>query len=181
MDTRLAEQYMKYPRLEKNDAFTFGCSGCGKCCREREDIILSPLDIFKMAKHLDMSNEDFIKTYCEWYEGSMSKIPVVRLKPREYRKTCPLNDKGRCRVHVQKPAVCALFPLGRMTKENTEEQTKEFFYFIQPIKCGNKRQTQTVQQWLEEFNMQDEEHVIIMWHDYIGKINGCFRLKPHKL
>ena len=35
-----------------DDSFSFHCTQCGKCCIRRTDIILSPRDIFKMAKEL---------------------------------------------------------------------------------------------------------------------------------
>ena len=39
-----------------DDTFSFHCTQCGKCCIHRTDIILSPRDIFKMAKALKLSN-----------------------------------------------------------------------------------------------------------------------------
>ena len=38
-----------------DDTFSFHCTQCGKCCIHRTDIILSPRDIFKMAKALTFS------------------------------------------------------------------------------------------------------------------------------
>ena len=37
-----------------DDTFKFHCDQCGKCCTFRDDIILSPMDIFKMAKELEI-------------------------------------------------------------------------------------------------------------------------------
>ena len=42
-----------------DDTFSFHCTQCGKCCIHRTDIILSPRDIFKMAKELKLSTLTF--------------------------------------------------------------------------------------------------------------------------
>jgi len=134
------QELLNLPKLGMDDTFTFGCSRCGKCCRNQEDILLTPLDLFKMAKYLNISIKSLLEECCEVYVGESSKLPVVRIKPREYRNTCPFATKGGCRIHAVKPAVCALFPLGRMT----HAETNEFSYFLQPATCGNTNQSQTV-------------------------------------
>ena len=166
-----AEELLSLPKLGKEDTFAFGCNRCGSCCREREDILLTPLDLFKIAKYLNKSIGDILSDYCETYEGKDSKIPIVRIRPREYRRTCPFAKKDGCLIHPVKPAVCALFPLGRMT----DARTNEFTYFLQPVSCGNKKQTQTVRQWLDGFSMLEEERFTVMWHQKVGELSGILR------
>jgi len=166
-----AKEILKLPTLGKDDTFAFGCNRCDKCCRNREDILLTPLDLFKIARHLGKTIQEVMQEYCESYEGYESKIPVVRIKPREYRLTCPFAKKEGCLIHPVKPAVCALFPLGRMT----DARTHEFTYFLQDVPCGNKNQTQTVRQWLDEFSMLEEEGFTILWHQTLGEISEILR------
>ena len=166
-----AEKLLDLPKLGKDDTFNFGCKQCGQCCRNREDILLNPLDLFKIAKHLNKSIKDIMDEYCEFYEGSVSRIPIVRIKPREYRQTCPFSDRGRCIIHAQKPAVCALFPLSRIS--NVQEN--DFYYVVQPATCGNMNQTQTVRQWLDEFTILDEEDITILWHKKSMELSNILR------
>ena len=165
------EKIFSLPKLGKDDTFTFGCNRCGNCCREREDILLTPLDLFKMAGYLNAPSVDVLSKYCEMYEGRDSKLPLVRIKPREYRGTCPFAKKEGCRIHAVKPAVCALFPLGRMT----DVRTNEFSYLLQPVTCGNNNQTQTVRQWLVGFSMLEEEGFTMMWHKKAGELSTVLR------
>lgn len=44
-----------------DDTFRFHCDQCGRCCTQREDIILSPMDIFRISKELKMSPTEFYK------------------------------------------------------------------------------------------------------------------------
>ena len=159
-----AEELLSLPRLEKDDAFIFACDRCNKCCKNRSDILLTPLDLFKIAKYLNKSIPAVLKEYCEVYEGSGSKIPVVRIRPREYRQTCPFSGKDGCRVYPARQAVCFLFPLGRMTNPGASE----FIYFLQDVPCGYKNQSQTVRQWLGAF--LEEEPINLFWHAQIMKL-----------
>ena len=87
------EDILNFPKLGKDDTFAFGCNRCSKCCREREDILLTPLDLFKIARHLNKPIPEVLAEYCETHEGRESKIPIARIKPRKYRRTCPFAKK----------------------------------------------------------------------------------------
>ena len=165
------KKLLELPKLGKDDSFTFGCNRCNSCCREREDIILTPLDLFKISKYLNKFITDILGKYCNIYEGPESKIPVVRIKPLENKRKCPFVKKDGCIIQPVKPAICALYPLGRMTNEEKNELT----YFVQPTTCGNKKHTQTIRQWLAEFSILNEEDFTILWHQKLNEISGILR------
>lgn len=115
MDKRLKEIVDNFDSMKigVDEPFRFHCTMCGKCCINREDILLTPRDIYCMAKELQISPEELFKRYCETYIGHDSCIPIVRLKPRGSIKRCPLLKDRKCSVHKAKPGVCAMFPIGR--------------------------------------------------------------------
>ena len=84
MDERLKyiAENLKSLTLGVDDTFKFHCDMCGKCCINREDILLNPQDIYRMAKELKMEPKDMFIRYCETYVGDNSRIPIVRIKPR---------------------------------------------------------------------------------------------------
>ena len=104
-----------------DEHFRFHCKQCGKCCINREDILLNPKDLYNISKELGLAPRDTIAQYCEVYLGQNSRIPIVRLKPRGSIKRCPLLRDRKCSVHNAKPTVCALFPLGRSIKLDAKE------------------------------------------------------------
>lgn len=56
MDERLkyiAENYEQM-KIGPDDPFRFHCKECGKCCIHREDILLSPHDLFRAARELSI-------------------------------------------------------------------------------------------------------------------------------
>ena len=57
MDKRMEGIYenIKKHRLTSDSAFMFHCTMCGDCCRNREDILLNPKDLFNLARELILS------------------------------------------------------------------------------------------------------------------------------
>ena len=117
MDKRLKEIVDNFDSMKigADEPFRFHCTMCGRCCINREDILLTPRDIYRMAKELQISPEELFKRYCETYIGHDSCIPIVRLKPRGSVKRCPLlKDIPSCvvRHHEDK---CKCFPKTRVS------------------------------------------------------------------
>ena len=54
MDPRLKEIVDNFDawKIGLDDSFQFHCTECGKCCINREDILLTPRDLFNAAKAL---------------------------------------------------------------------------------------------------------------------------------
>ena len=44
---------MEKMKLGADDTFRFSCKQCGKCCINRDDIILTPFDLFRASKKLN--------------------------------------------------------------------------------------------------------------------------------
>lgn len=157
--------------LKPGEKFRFHCDQCGDCCRHREDILLTPFDLFRIAGHLGITPGEVVKTYCEVYVGSSSHFPVVRLLPVGEDKACPFLKDNCCSIHASKPTVCALFPLGRAMQYGALEgdQERKLFYILQDTNCGLRDQTYTVEEWLGEFELESSEAWFLEWTDVLGK------------
>jgi Fe-S-cluster containining protein len=151
-----------------DDTFRFRCYGCGKCCKKREDILLTPKDLFNIAVTLGKTTKEVIDSVCDCFIGDVSRIPLVRLHPLGKNMVCPLLKDNRCVVHTKKPAVCALFPLGRFVKHNTEDgrPNTTVSYLLNPIRCGGHRNN-TVRGWLESFGFDPNDPYYLRWTDFL--------------
>lgn len=158
--------------LKPGQKFQFRCVQCGDCCRNREDILLTPFDLFRIAGQLGIAPGEVVKNYCEAYIGSSSHFPVVRLLPVGDDKACPFLKENRCFIHASKPTVCALFPLGRAMQYGAlkGEQERKLFYILQYVDCGLRDQTHTVEKWLGEFELESSEAWFIEWTDVLEKL-----------
>lgn len=161
--------------LGLDDSFRFKCRGCGKCCKEREDILLTTRDLYKIARKLGMSMEAVIEKYCHKYIGHSSRVPITRLLPIGPAHTCPFLQDKRCAVHDSKPVVCALFPLGRYASGEKLGDPVDFSksltygYLLQPIECGSVKRSQTVRQWLERFGIPTSDEFYVEWTMFTGR------------
>ena len=163
-----------------DDTFKFHCDQCGKCCTHREDIILSPMDIFKMAKELKMTPVEFYHECCVFNIGEHTRMPIVRLASEGKDTHCVLLKNHRCSVHKVKPAVCAMFPLGRYMSFEKDDynaesiDTSKVKYLLQPPECGDESETHTVREWLSGFDIKLQDEAFVQWQKAISRFSSKF-------
>ncbi len=183
MDKRLEEIKENYERMRigVDEPFRFHCTQCGDCCRNREDIILSAWDIYRMSKALGLTAEEAAGRYCEAYIGSGSRVPIIRLKPEGAGRRCPMLKNRKCAIHGAKPTVCAMFPIGRcfsFGREDGEAKkdglTGVEFIFVDPD-CGDGARTQTVREWFGTFGIPLDDPFFGQWTQLIAHISGVIQ------
>ena len=163
-----------------DEPFKFNCDMCGKCCINRDDILLNAKDVYNMAKELQMEPVDMVLKYCETYIGESSRIPILRIKPRGSIRRCPLMKAHKCSVHNAKPTVCAMFPIGRCIQleannKNTETKMSDIRYLFTNPECGDDSETHTVREWLGEFGIPLEDEFFLAWNLLISELGKIFR------
>lgn len=171
MDNRLKYigEHLEEMLIGPDEKFRFHCTQCGKCCINREDILLNPKDLYNIAATLSISQEEAVERYCETYMGGTSRLPIVRLRPQGSIKRCPLLKDRKCMVHKAKPTVCAMYPLGRclaisqdtMSRIETAELKPQFI--LNEVDCGDNAEEHTVREWLESFDIPVEDQYYIHW------------------
>ena len=180
MDPRLQKivDNMDNMRIGVDEEFKFSCTQCGKCCKNREDILCTPKDVFRISKKLGISTYDFIKRYCDTYLGDTSHMPMVRIVPHDAAGHCPLLENNMCIVHECKPVVCAMYPIRRTAciepndGEVAKLQTKDIRFIFNRPACNYSDESHTVREWLEQFNIPLEDEYFVQWY------NTFFTLSP---
>lgn len=164
-----------------DDTFKFHCDQCGKCCTNREDIILSPMDIFRMSRELKLTPVDFYHECCVFNIGGNSRMPIVRLASMGKDRHCVLLKNRKCSVHKVKPAVCGMYPLGRYmcvepgNYDKDSISASEVKYLLQPFTCGDESETHTVREWLSGFDIKLEDEAFIRWHQVVAQFGNKIR------
>lgn len=158
-----------------DDTFRFHCTACGKCCTNRDDILLSPSNVYRIAKELKMRPVEICQKYCEIYVGDSSRFPIVRIKPQGADRHCPFLKEKKCIIHNAKPSVCAMYPLGRFVKLGADEFGKpssmQVHYILQEVDCGDKSETHTVREWISKFNMEEEDDAFLLFNQAVSVIS----------
>jgi len=168
--------------LDRKDTMSFSCKQCGKCCRNSDEIILSPHDVSLITNHLSISVEEFFNKYCEFHIGVNSNVPLITLRFKEIKyvnqdyTACPFLRKGKCSINDVKPFVCRSYPLGRTI---TDMEKFEVKYIQQNLNCGNKKEM-TVEEWFNGYDLETSEKAYITMTNFVNKLNGIVNFNKFK-
>jgi Fe-S-cluster containining protein len=91
--------------LEKG--IQFECQGSGKCCVSHGEygyVYLDKKDRTKLAKFLNLSLSEFMKTFCKLSDG------FYHLKSDHKSEECVFLKKKKCTVYEARPTQCKTWP-----------------------------------------------------------------------
>ena len=162
------ETFLKNELKSRGDTFRFDCKMCGKCCRKRrEPILINGADAFRMARALGESVQRVVVENTIHYLGENSHVPVIVLKER-MDGSCRMLRNGKCMVQQDKPAVCALYPLGRYQ----DLRDGSVHYFLNPGTCAgyDADREWTLQEWLDRFKLEENGQMTLAWNGLFSGI-----------
>lgn len=138
------------------------CHGCFACCQKMgQSIVLDPLDIYRLTKHLNVSFEQLLADKIELNVVDGLILPNLKMSGTEERCAF-LNKEGRCSIHQFRPGICRLFPLGRYYNNGS------FQYFLQIHECKKENRTKVkVKKWIDTPDLKQNEKYILEWHDFV--------------
>lgn len=189
MNEEIVKHY-KEMKIGIDEPFKFHCTLCGECCIHQEDILLNAMDLFRIAKKLNLTPHEIAVKYCETYIGPDSRIPIIRLNPQGPKNCCPLLKGCKCMVHDSKPTVCTMFPIGRYMEADASElllsnsgnmKTRKTEYLYVNPKCGDDAETHTVREWLNRFGIPLEDPFFLKWNQSIMEFSSIFQRIEKKL
>ena len=150
--------------LTLNSKEKLGCIMCDKCCIYRGDIRLTPLNVCKISKFLNLSIKEFLKEYTDRLENN--KLELV-LKTKGNLKQCILYDEKnkKCGIHPVKPMQCVMFPL---VPENLK---RDYFYNSGECKMEEFKEIK-VKKWLNGNNniYSKNKKICMEWIEFLEYI-----------
>lgn len=154
----LKEAILKYyPRLSQESSFRFSCHAdvsCWNGCCGDVTIFLTPYDIIRLKRALDIPSQEFLSEYTVSHADENLKYPAVLLRMNDDdKKSCPFVDKDGCKVYEDRPWPCRMYPLGMASPNEGDGSLREEFYFIlQDMDCRGfaEKKEQTVAEWFED-------------------------------
>lgn len=169
------DEVLNMPTLGLDDTFEFRCKACGKCCKHREDILLTPYDLFRIADYFGRTPQEILERYCEVYEGGQSHFPVVRVVPVPPNNSCPFLRERKCSVHAKKPVVCRVYPLARMSGG----EDGDIKYLFSGAGCTHEPQRITVREWIADVASEECTQAGKLWSEALTAIYPL--IQPDKL
>ena len=168
-----------YPRLGLDDELQFRCEpgmDCfTRCCRD-VSIVLTPYDVLRMRKALQVDSTEFLRKYTLIAYTQKQKLPIVFLKMKEEDKRCPLVTKDGCSVYTHRPWACRMYPLGLAEPKNPNPNEHGFYFVIREDLCHGhgKGSPCSLRKWiagqgLEAFEMMGASFRQVMLNDFWKK------------
>ena len=159
------------------------CSGCHACCCGTGDTLnLDPYDVYRLEAGLKKDFKTILAGHLELRVADGIIMPFLRMdkelvigQTAENDACTFLNEQGRCSVHDVRPAICRLFPLGRIYEETGHK------YWLMENECHKERKVKIkIKKWLETPNLARYEKYIDDWHAFTSGITRKAKEMPEE-
>lgn len=148
------EVVRKNRNLQPGEVFRFGChpkvSCFNRCCAD-VNILLTPLDVLRLARRSGMSTREFLDRHTLVPITKDLHLPVVMLRMGdEPEKRCPFSTADGCGVYEDRPWACRMYPLGMAippARAGVEPQPVYFLFEDDFCKGPLEPQQWTVDSW----------------------------------
>jgi Fe-S-cluster containining protein len=176
--TRLQGKETNVQFVNLDDEFEFHCNRCGACCTNRNDILLTPFDVYNLAIALNVTGQDIVNNYLDVYIGHSSHLPVATIADTPQHK-CPFLEFDatemlyKCKVNDRKPGACKTHPFGIVRSMNANTIEFDSINYIKTDFCNNHGSTKTtVREYLGEdyFNTLEERKLSYKLQSFVTKL-----------
>jgi len=146
-------------RLNIDDTLKFSCHrgiSCWNRCCHGADVTLTPFDILRLCKNLNVRPAWLLKEYTVPAIWENAGLPVAKLKMSgdDGKGACLFLDEDKgCTVYEDRPATCRYYPLGLAAIKMKDAEHKDQFHFLvkeDHCKGHEEDKVQTVADFLGE-------------------------------
>lgn len=165
-------------KLKLEDRFAFSCHqgvACWNRCCHGADVTLTPCDILRLCRHLELRPRAFLEQYTVPALWEVAGLPVAKLKMSGAggEGACAFLAEDGCTVYADRPATCRYYPLGLARMKPKGARTKENFHFLVKEAFCEGHQEDKVQS-VDEFRGDQEvrayDRVNLGWMDILMKM-----------
>jgi uncharacterized protein len=164
------------PKLMAGDAtIQFECHkgiSCFNACCKNIDISLTPYDILRLKKRLNMTSGDFLVKYTFPYVMDKDGMAGVKFKPVEGGTACQFMTEEGCGVYEDRPTACRYYPIALLSMRKQNEFTeREAYAMVQEDHCKGhfEPRTITINQYRKEQGVEEYDELSAGWRQLILK------------
>jgi uncharacterized protein len=161
-------------RLKLESKFKFKCHKRVKCftkCCRGINIILTPYDVIRLKKRLQISSEEFLAVYTVPRLLEKTDLPMVTLKLLDDDlQSCPFVKDDGCIIYSDRPTTCRYYPLGVASLSHKQQSDDEGFYFFvhEPHCLGFEEEREwTVREWRKDQGVDIHDEINAQWTDLV--------------
>jgi Fe-S-cluster containining protein len=169
------ESAVQPQELTLESRFQFRCHkgiACFNACCRNIDITLTPYDILRLKRRLDMRSMEFVARYTIPFEMDAAGLPGLKMTTKPGTGECRFLGNEGCTVYEDRPAACRYYALGNMAvrKEGSAEIEEAYFLVKEPHCLGHDDdQTQTVVEYRHDQGIDAYDEMNREWCDIVLK------------
>jgi Fe-S-cluster containining protein len=178
-------------RLPENEPFCFGCRPdlpCFTRCCANVNILLTPVDVLRLARRLGMTTTRFLDTHALIPITKDLKLPTVMLKMSdEEDKRCSFVTEKGCGVYEDRPWSCRMYPVAMaVPPARVGVEPKPVYFLLEDEFCEGHEEPRewTVPEWREDQDVAAREELEAGFREIVSHpwfIGGTRQLDPKRL
>ncbi len=164
-------------QLAEGESFEFTCHPgvpCFNSCCADVNIVLTPIDVLRLARRLGMNTRDFLETHTSNPITKDLKIPMVMLKMTDQEgKPCPFVGDEGCTVYEDRPWACRMYPLAMaIPPARAGEEPEPVFFVFEDDHCKGREQPDrkpwTSATWREDQGLEAQDELESGFRDLVS-------------
>lgn len=162
-------------QLTLDQTFQFDCNKnveCFNACCTNIDFSLTPCDILRLSRRLDVSTTQFLELFTQRYDMDPHGMPGLKMKPVDGGTACEFVSTAGCSIYGDRPTACRYYPLGIMGMRRKDESHLEDVYFmVKEAHCRGHAEprTLTVGEYRRKQGVEHYDALNREWFDIIVK------------
>lgn len=161
-------------KLTATSKLKFRCHpgvACFTACCGTVDIILTPYDILRIRRPLNLTADEFLLRFTTPTYLEKTDLPGVKIHLDENGR-CPFVTETGCTIYPYRPTTCRYYPVG-MTyfhSAGQENQPAEEFYFLikEPhCKGHEENHEQTIGEWRVDQGIDESDAMNQGWMEIV--------------
>ena len=159
--------------LEPDHKFCFSCHkgiSCFNDCCKQADVTLTPYDIIRMKRRLNIDSSEFLKEYTVPVQLD-AHLPGIKLKTSDAGACLLVTEEG-CSVYGDHPTACRYYPIGLMNMKKQDEKEEEQHYFkVKEAHCKGHEESkeQTIAEYREAQGVPEYDEMNHAWYQIVLK------------
>jgi Fe-S-cluster containining protein len=124
---------------------------CFTACCGHIDIILTPFDILRIRKYLNLPADEFLLRFTTPTYVEKTDLPGVKIHLDKDGR-CPFVTDEGCTIYPERPSACRYYPIGMANfHEGGQEgiQSEKFFFVVKEDHCKGHEEDKewTINEW----------------------------------
>lgn len=153
-------------QLTENESFCFSCHKdlpCFTSCCADVNILLTPVDVLRLARRLDLTTTDFLDRHALIPVTKDLQLPVVMLRlGEEPDKRCHFVGDAGCTVYEDRPWACRMYPVGMgLPPARAGVEPKPLHFLFEDDYCKGREQGRswTVAGWRHDQGLEERDEL----------------------